>query len=73
MSQKKVTTESARCNEKNQLRELEGTMSMWRERDRLSKARHTSLESESEALLRKEQIEHPWLRRECKSLNLKSY
>jgi len=35
--------------------EPEGTMSMRRERDRLSKARHTSLESESEALLRKEQ------------------
>jgi len=35
--------------------EPEGTMSMRREHDRLSKARHTSLESESEALLRKEQ------------------
>ncbi len=32
----------------------EGTTSMIRGCDRLSKARHTALESESEALLRKE-------------------
>ena len=35
--------------------EPEGTMSMRRERDRLSKARHRGLESESEVLRRKEQ------------------
>ena len=35
--------------------EPEGTMSMRREHDRLSKARHRILESESEALLRQEQ------------------
>ena len=33
--------------------EPEGTMGMRRECDRLSKARHRSLESESEALLRR--------------------
>ena len=35
--------------------EPEGTMSMRRECDRLSEARHRSLESESEALMRQEQ------------------
>ena len=41
--------------------EPEGTMSMRRERPRLSKARHRSLESESEALLRQEQNGRPVL------------